>query len=114
MWYKWRFLEINIHFIVSTDQPLFASKQTFARIDFLRQGGRLVGKKGTHNVKFLAEILTDCGKLTSEQEGKWTSEQVDCSFLAPRKVRFLGMTMSEQARQRSIGLLKTFFSRVLA
>ena len=38
--------------------PLFASKQTFARIDFLRQGGRLVDKKGTHNVKFFAENWT--------------------------------------------------------
>jgi len=32
-------------------QPLFASKQTFARIVFLRQGERLVDEKGTHNVK---------------------------------------------------------------
>ncbi len=30
----------------------FASKPTFARIDFLRQDERLVDKKGTHNVKF--------------------------------------------------------------
>ena len=33
--------------------PLLASKQTFARIDFLGQGGRLVTRKGTHNVKNL-------------------------------------------------------------
>ena len=39
--------------------PLWASKQTSARIDFLRQGGRLVDKKGTHNVKIRAEKLTD-------------------------------------------------------
>ena len=32
-------------------QPLFASIQTLARIDFLRQGERLVDFKGTHNVK---------------------------------------------------------------
>ena len=114
MWYKWRFLEINIHFIIFTDQPLFASKQTFARIDFLRQGGCLVGKKGTHNVKFLAEKLTEYGKLTSEQEDKWTSERVDSSFLVSLKVCFLAMTMLEQVRQRSIDLLQTFFSRVLA
>ena len=38
--------------------PLLASKQTSARIDFLRQGGRLVIKKGTHNVKFLTENQT--------------------------------------------------------
>ena len=39
--------------------PLLAPKQTFARIDFLRQGGRLVDKKSTHNVKIRAEKLTD-------------------------------------------------------
>ena len=39
--------------------PLWASKQTSARIDFLRQGGRLVGEKGTHNVKICTEKLTD-------------------------------------------------------
>ena len=58
MWYKWRFLGINIHFIVFTDKPLFALKQTFARIDFLRQGGRLVRRKGTDSVKIYAEKLT--------------------------------------------------------
>ena len=36
----------------------FCIKPTFARIDFLRQGGRLMSKKGTHNVKFLTEKLT--------------------------------------------------------
>jgi len=41
--------------------PLLAAKQTSARIDFLRQGGRLVDKKGTHNVKIRAEKLTDLG-----------------------------------------------------
>jgi len=45
MWCKWRFLKINIHFAAFTDYPFFASKQTFARIDFLRQGERLVDKK---------------------------------------------------------------------
>ena len=39
-------------------QPLFASKQTFARIDFLRSGGQLVDYEGTHNVKILAEKVT--------------------------------------------------------
>jgi len=38
--------------------PLLASKQTSARIDFLRQGERLVDKKGTHNVKILAKSYT--------------------------------------------------------
>ncbi len=35
--------------------PLFASKQTFARIDFLWQGERLVDEKGTYYVKFLTK-----------------------------------------------------------
>ena len=39
--------------------PLLAPKQTSARIDFLRQGGWLVDKRGTHNVKIRAEKLTD-------------------------------------------------------
>ena len=113
MWCKWRFLEINIHFIVFTDCPLFASKQTFARIVFLRQGALLVNKKGTHNVKFLAEKLTNNDKLTSGQVNKKASERVNCSFLVPRKVRFLATTMSEQARHCSFGSTKTFTFQVL-
>ena len=57
-WCKWRFLQINIHFAAYTNYPLFASKQTFARIDFLRQGGQLVDKKGTLSVKISAKKLT--------------------------------------------------------
>ena len=38
--------------------PLFAPKQTSARIDFLRQGARLVDEEGSHNVKILAEKFT--------------------------------------------------------
>jgi len=38
--------------------PRFALKQTFARIDFLRLGCRLVDNDGTHNVKILAEKQT--------------------------------------------------------
>ena len=41
------------------NHPLFAPKQTFARIDFLRQGDRLVDKKATHNVKIYAKKLTN-------------------------------------------------------
>ena len=48
-------------------QPLFAPKQTFARIDFLRQGGQLVDKKTTFSVKFLAEKFTMANGLTSGQ-----------------------------------------------
>jgi len=40
------------------NNPHFASKRTFARIDFLRQGWRLVDRKGAHNVKIYAEKLT--------------------------------------------------------
>ena len=39
--------------------PLLASKQTSARIDFLRQGGRLVDRMATFYVKFLAESWTN-------------------------------------------------------
>ena len=45
------------------NQPPFASKQTFARIDYLRQGGRLVSKKGTHNVKVCAKNFTLWARL---------------------------------------------------
>jgi len=40
-------------------KPLFAPKQTFARIEFLRQGGQLVDKNGTFSVKNLAEKRTN-------------------------------------------------------
>ena len=43
--------------------PLLASKQTFARIDFLRQGERLVDKKATHNVKIYTKKFTCLGWL---------------------------------------------------
>ena len=57
-WCKWRFPEINIHFACIHNYPLFASKQTFARIDYLRQGGRLVNRKGCFNVKFSTKNWT--------------------------------------------------------
>jgi len=50
--------EINIHFAALTCYPLFAPKQAFARIDFLRQCERLVSRKGSNNVKILAENKT--------------------------------------------------------
>ncbi|MFC2516244.1 MAG: hypothetical protein ACFNVO_04640, partial [Prevotella sp.] len=58
IWYKLRFYAMRIHFACIYNQPLFTSKQTFARIDFLRQGGQLVSKNGTHNVKILTENKT--------------------------------------------------------
>ena len=52
--------------------PLFAPKQTFARIDFLRQGARLVDEKGSHNVKILAEKFT-MGDGLSRQLVNWST-----------------------------------------
>ena len=49
---------MRIHFACIYNQPHFASKQTFVRIDFLRQGERLVSRKGTHNVKIITENKT--------------------------------------------------------
>ena len=63
IWCKWRFLEINIHFIVFTNYPPpFVSKQTFARIEFLRQGGRLVGKMAAIMLNFVPNILHKRGE----------------------------------------------------
>ena len=68
--------------------PLWASKQTSARIDFLRQGGWLVGKKGTFYVKICAEKLTrtEVDEMTG---GMLTSRQVNglagvlvCEFMS--------------------------------
>ena len=57
-WYKLRFYAMCIHFTCIYNHPTFAPKQTFARIEFLRQGWRLVDKKGILSVKFLAEKFT--------------------------------------------------------
>ena len=55
--------------------PLFASKQTFARIDFLRQGERLVAKRALIMLKFLLKSgqVNGVGKLTSWEVDEWTS-----------------------------------------
>ncbi len=39
--------------------PLFDPKQTFARIDYLQQGGRLIGKKALIMLKFLLKTRQD-------------------------------------------------------
>ena len=52
--------------------PLWASKQTFVRIDFLRQGGRLADKKGAFCVKFLTEKITAVDELTGGLANKLT------------------------------------------
>jgi len=49
---------MRIHFACIYMQPHFSSKQTFARIDFLRSDGRLVDYEGTLSVKNLAEKVT--------------------------------------------------------
>ena len=56
------------------NHPLFAPKQTLARIDFLRLGERLVNEKGTHNVKISAEKWTETDKLGVDKLASW---QVD-------------------------------------
>ena len=58
VWCKLRFYAMCIHFACIHMLPLFASKLTSARIDFLRQGGRLVNRKGTQNVKIYTENQT--------------------------------------------------------
>ena len=50
-----------IHLAFVYKPPPFASQPTFARIDFLRQGERLVGKMGTHNVKIYTKKRTKWG-----------------------------------------------------
>ena len=57
---KCRPLEINIHFVAFTCCPFLASKQTFARIDFLRQVGRLGTKLALMALNFLLKILLFC------------------------------------------------------
>jgi len=58
IWCKLRFYAMCIHFTCIYNYPTFAPKQTSARIEFLRQGWRLVDKNGTYSVKFLAEKFT--------------------------------------------------------
>ena len=57
--------------------PLFASKPTFARIDFLRQAERLVTKLGTHSVKIITENQTKAFMLCT------------CACATARKARTL-------------------------
>ena len=61
------------------NQSLFASKQTFARIDYLRQGEQLADKKGTFNVKFPTKKIDKIWivELTSWQADELMSLQVN-------------------------------------
>ena len=63
---KWQLLHINIHSAACTCQPYFASKQIFARIDYLRSKGQLVDKTGTQDVKNCAEKWTKAGEQTRQ------------------------------------------------
>ena len=65
---------MRIHFTCIYNHPTFAPKQTSARIEFLRQGWQLVDKKGTLNVKFLAEKFTG---LVSWRVGRLARGQVE-------------------------------------
>jgi len=47
-----------MYFSAFTLITLFASKQTFARIDYLQQGLRLVKRSSSFCVKFYAEKFT--------------------------------------------------------
>ena len=67
---KCRPLEINVHFVAFTYYPLLASKQTFARIDFLRQVGRLGTKWVLMALNFLLKILL-FALLPRFATGKW-------------------------------------------
>ena len=52
--------------------PRFATKQTSARIDYLRLSCGLVDNEGTHNVKILAE------KRTKIELASWPVYQFVC------------------------------------
>ena len=74
IWYNLRFYAMCVHFTCIYNHPTFAPKQTSARIEFLRQGWRLVDKKGTLSVKFLAEKFT---AVASWRVGRLARGQVE-------------------------------------
>ena len=71
--------------------PLFASKQTFARIDFLRQGERLVDEKGTYYVKFLAKNQT---KQTLSEHARVGNGKEDTCACGGQRERLQGMLLT--------------------
>ena len=68
---------MRIHFAYFYNYAHFASKQTSARIDFLRQGERLVSRKGTQNVKILTEnktiVVASCAR-------EWAMGRIACTL----------------------------------
>ena len=72
--------------------PLFASKQTFARIDFLRQGERLVDEKGTYYVKFLTKNQT---KQTLSGHARVGNGKEDSYACGGQRERLQGMLLTD-------------------
>ena len=72
--------------------PLFASKQTFARIDFLRQGERLVDEKGTYYVKFLAKNQTKQARSKHARVGNGKENTYACGG---QRERLQGMLLTD-------------------
>ena len=83
------------------NKPLLASKQTFARIDFLRQGGRLVDKKGTFYVKFLLKTRQKWSRRI-HVFGQWHRKHV---CLHPKQI--LGLLLNDCARPPKTRALTT-------
>ena len=71
--------------------PLFASKQTFARIDFLRQGERLVDEKGTYYVKFLTKNQTKQARCKPARVGNGKEDTYACGG---QRERLQGMLLT--------------------
>ncbi len=72
--------------------PLFVSKQTFARIDFLRQGERLVDEKGTYYVKFLTKNQT---KQTLSEHARVGNSKEDTYACGSQRERLQGMLLTD-------------------
>ena len=92
--------------------PLLASKQTSARIDFLRQGGRLVNKKGTHNVKIRTENKTKqikpCARAKGNGDGMLVSLQPPAQAVAGHAAH--SQRRQHHANAEEIGLWQMGFS----
>ena len=94
--------------------PHFAPSQTSARIEFLRQGWRLVGKMGTHNVKIRTENITRC-KFAGWQVARLKRRSVANDIERMGKPLFYYfytiMFLDEQrlARRRKMCLISLYF-----
>ena len=70
---------------------LFASKQTFARIGFLRQGERLVDEKGPYYVKFLTKNQT---KQTLSEHARVSNGKENRYACGSQRERLQGMLLT--------------------